>query len=54
MRGVVFSDLVASLGAHRGTLHDVIKAPSDCLLLHAIAAVTLWLAVFLSARIFDK
>jgi hypothetical protein len=27
MRGVVFSDLIASLGAHRGTLHDVIEVP---------------------------
>jgi hypothetical protein len=26
MRGVVFSDLVATIGAHRGALHDVIEA----------------------------
>jgi hypothetical protein len=52
MRGVVFSDLVATIGAHRGTLHDVIEAGlfvAACDRSHALG-----LLVFLSARIFDK
>jgi hypothetical protein len=46
MRGVVFSDLIASLGAHRRTLHDVIEVPRFNFSLRAIAAVTLWIVGF--------
>ncbi len=46
MRGVVFSDLIASLGAHRRTLHDVIESTSVYFSLRAIAAVMLWIVDF--------
>jgi hypothetical protein len=55
MRGIVFPDLVAAIGARGGALHDVIEALQLFITARDIAAVTLRSAAFVSSdRIFDK
>ena len=54
MRGIVFSNLVAAIGAHSGALHDVIETRQSVVDARDSRRCRCDMSVYSSARIFNK